>query len=240
MSHERVSSGRWVVEELPSCRAGPARLISARASCQEPHDPQNLEPSEPHLKPIAQEAQSAPQRARKQHRRSKTDALHTPNKLTHGVDNLYRNTPSSVGDATRQQGTAHGSTQTLRVEGFNSPQKQETPGQQGLGCDGRSYQIRGLWLTEDEAGHLRVGLIVQQPVERVVGGFDLRPVLLDSVDVQGQARDRLRQDPHARIHRSHLHRASFGDRPSGAGGPEQEAVARRQLVVRHLPGISAA
>ncbi|MCQ9370930.1 damage-inducible protein, partial [Corynebacterium sp. 35RC1] len=41
----------------------------------------------------AQEAQSAPQHARKQHRRSKTEALHTPNNLTHGVDNLYRNTP---------------------------------------------------------------------------------------------------------------------------------------------------
>ncbi|WP_227717968.1 restriction endonuclease subunit S domain-containing protein [Micrococcus luteus] len=43
MGHERVSSGRWVVEELPSCRAGPARLISARTPWQEPHDPQHLD-----------------------------------------------------------------------------------------------------------------------------------------------------------------------------------------------------
>ncbi|WP_248126554.1 type IIL restriction-modification enzyme MmeI, partial [Micrococcus lacusdianchii] len=43
VGHERALSSGWVVEELPSCRAGPARLISARASCQEPHDPQHLE-----------------------------------------------------------------------------------------------------------------------------------------------------------------------------------------------------
>ncbi|MGN7164082.1 N-6 DNA methylase [Micrococcus luteus] len=42
VSHEWVFSGRWVVEELPSCGAGPTRLISAGASWQEPHDPQHL------------------------------------------------------------------------------------------------------------------------------------------------------------------------------------------------------
>ncbi|MHD0175014.1 hypothetical protein ACNQUF_10600, partial [Corynebacterium diphtheriae] len=37
-------------------------------------------------------------RARKQHRRSKTETLHTPNSLTHGVDNLYRNTPQTASE----------------------------------------------------------------------------------------------------------------------------------------------
>ena len=30
------------MSQFPSCGAEPARLISARASCQEPHDPQQL------------------------------------------------------------------------------------------------------------------------------------------------------------------------------------------------------
>ena len=30
------------MSQFPSCGAEPARLISARASCQEPHDPQHL------------------------------------------------------------------------------------------------------------------------------------------------------------------------------------------------------
>ncbi|WP_206745176.1 hypothetical protein, partial [Corynebacterium diphtheriae] len=46
-------------------------------------------------KPIVQEAQSALQHARKQHPQREAETLHTPNNLTHGVDNLYRNTPSS-------------------------------------------------------------------------------------------------------------------------------------------------
>lgn len=100
-------------------------------------------------------------------------------------------------------------------------------------------QMRHQRLAEDEAGHLRVEIIVQQPVEHVVGGLDLRPVLLDSIDVQRQARDRLSQDPHARIHGGHLHRTTLGDRAPGAGGTEQEAVARGQLVLRSPSGIGA-
>lgn len=41
-------------------------------------------------------------------------------------------------------------------------------------------------LAEDEAGHLRGWFIVQQPVERVIGGFDLRAVLLGAVDCRGR------------------------------------------------------
>ena len=52
----------------------------------------SLEPTEPHLKPIAQQAQSALQGARKEHPQGKAETLHA---LTHGVDNLYRNTPST-------------------------------------------------------------------------------------------------------------------------------------------------
>lgn len=40
-----------------------------------------------------QEAQSGLQHARKQDPQREAETLHTPNNLTHGVDNLYRNTP---------------------------------------------------------------------------------------------------------------------------------------------------
>ncbi|NII97263.1 hypothetical protein FHU42_000657 [Corynebacterium glutamicum] len=43
-----------------------------------------------------QEAQSALQHARKQHPQREAEPLHTPSNLTHGVDNLYRNTPRKV------------------------------------------------------------------------------------------------------------------------------------------------
>lgn len=47
----------------------------------------------------------------------------------------------------------------------------------------------------------------------------------------GQARDRLRQDPHAGVHRGHLHSGVLIDRPPRRCRAEQERVARRELRV---------
>ncbi|MGW8493893.1 ISL3 family transposase, partial [Micrococcus luteus] len=81
----------WVVEELPSCRAGPARLISARASCQEPHDPQQLDPF--HVTRLAGEALDECRRRVQQaicgHRGRKGDPLYAARRtLSTGVDLL--------------------------------------------------------------------------------------------------------------------------------------------------------
>lgn len=47
----------------------------------------------------------------------------------------------------------------------------------------------------------------------------------------GQARDRLSQNPHTRVHRVHLHGGALIDRPPRRCRAEQERVARRELRV---------
>lgn len=65
----------------------------------------------------------------------------------------------------------------------------------------------------------------------MIGGFHLRPVRPAAIDVQGQSGDHLRQDPHAGVHRGHLHGGALIDRSPRRCRAEQERVARRELRV---------
>ena len=60
-------------------------------------------------------------------------------------------------------------------------------------------------LPEDEAGHLRVRLIVQQPVEAVVQGLLLAAILSTTVEMERKSGDGLGKDTDTYIDRSHLH-----------------------------------
>ena len=73
--------------------------------------------------------------------------------------------------------------------------------------------------------HLRVRLIMQQEIQRMVDGFFLAAVLLVPVEVQRQACHRFRQDADAGIHRRHLHGGAFIDPPCPRGrAAKEEAV----------------
>jgi len=79
-------------------------------------------------------------------------------------------------------------------------------------------------LAEHEAGHLRIGLGMQQGIERMVLRLLFARVLPVAVQVQRQSRDRLGKDAHAGVHRRHLHRGALVDRLAACRAPEKEAV----------------
>jgi len=77
---------------------------------------------------------------------------------------------------------------------------------------------------EYEAGHLRVGLAVQQGVQRVILGLVFTRVIVVTVQMERQACDCLGQDAHAGIDCRHLHRRSFVHRLATGRTTEEEAV----------------
>ena len=76
-----------------------------------------------------------------------------------------------------------------------------------------------------EARHLGVRLVVQQPVERVLERLFFPAAVVIFVDVQRQARNGLRQNPHTGVHRRHLHGGRFVHRFPARRTAKKEAVA---------------
>ena len=76
---------------------------------------------------------------------------------------------------------------------------------------------------EDERGHLRIRLIVQQKVQRMVSGF-LGAVVRLLIDLKWQRSDGFRENSHTRIDCRHLHGGAFVDSLSGSGSSQEEAV----------------
>ena len=77
-------------------------------------------------------------------------------------------------------------------------------------------QVRHERFPEHEGTHLRVRLIVEQVIERMVQSHCLSAAVRVFVEVQRQSRDSLRQDTDAGIHGGHLHGRAF--RHCFAGG----------------------
>ena len=86
-------------------------------------------------------------------------------------------------------------------------------------------QVRHEGFPEHERTHLRVRLIVEKQIQRVVDGFLLATVLLVTVEVQRQTCHRFRQDADAGIHRRHLHGGAFRHRLAGGGAAKIERIA---------------
>ena len=79
-------------------------------------------------------------------------------------------------------------------------------------------------LPEYEGTHLRVRLIVEKIIERMVQRLFLPAILLVAVEVQRQTRHRFRQDADAGVHGGHLHGGTLIDVLAGGGAAEEEAV----------------
>jgi len=65
--------------------------------------------------------------------------------------------------------------------------------------------------TEDEACHFRVRFIMQEKVQLIIQRFLLGSVIRISVEMQRQSGDGFGKDPHAAVHRCHLHCRPFID-----------------------------
>ena len=93
-------------------------------------------------------------------------------------------------------------------------------------------------LTKHERTHLRVRLIVEQAVERMVERHCLAAAVRVFIEVQRQPRDSLRQDADTGIHGGHLHGGAFRHRFTGSSTAEEKGVvAARRAVLRLVPGF---
>ncbi|MPN49590.1 hypothetical protein SDC9_197212 [bioreactor metagenome] len=67
-------------------------------------------------------------------------------------------------------------------------------------------------------------------------GFFLAAAFLVAIEVEGQLRNRLRQDTHTGIHRRHLHRRALGHQLAGGRTAEIKGIAAaRSPVFRFVP-----
>ncbi|EJX40219.1 hypothetical protein HMPREF1366_03083 [Enterococcus faecium ERV26] len=88
-----------------------------------------------------------------------------------------------------------------------------------------------------EGTHLRVRLIVQKQIQRMVDGLFLAAILLIAVEVERQSRHSLRQDTDAGIHRRHLHGGAFIHSLACRAAAKEKAVgAARGAVLGLIPG----
>ena len=98
-------------------------------------------------------------------------------------------------------------------------------------------KVRHERLPKHEGTHLRVRLIMEQKVQRMVKGFLLAAVLLIAVEVEWQSRHSLRQNTDAGIHRRHLHRGAFIDPLARRASAKEKAVgAACGAVLGLIPG----
>lgn len=95
-------------------------------------------------------------------------------------------------------------------------------------------QVRHKRFPEHEGTHLRVWLIVEQQVQRMVKSFFLAAVVRLSVKVQRQSRNGFRQNADAGIDRRHLHGGAFRYRFAGGRAAEKESVIAARCAVLRL------
>ena len=85
-------------------------------------------------------------------------------------------------------------------------------------------KVRHEGFPEHERTHLRVRLIVEQAVERMVERHCLAAVVRVFIEVQRQTRDSLRQDADTGIHGGHLHGGAFRHCFTGSSTAEEESI----------------
>ena len=90
---------------------------------------------------------------------------------------------------------------------------------------------------EHEGTHLRVWLIMQKQIQRMVAGFLLTSVLLVAVEVQGKPSHRLCQDADTGVHGGHLHGRPLVHPLARSTSSKEKAVgAACSTVLRLIPG----
>ena len=85
-------------------------------------------------------------------------------------------------------------------------------------------QVRHEGFSEHEGTHLRVWLIVEQAVERMVERHCFATAVRVFIKVQRQSCDSFRQDADAGIHGGHLHGRAFRYRLAGCRAAEEESI----------------
>ena len=96
-------------------------------------------------------------------------------------------------------------------------------------------QVRHHGFPEGEACHLRIGLPIQDLIQRVLGGLFFSVALLGKfVKVKRQAGHCLRQKPHTGVHRRNLHGGLFIHPLSAECLPENKNTARSPDVIFNL------
>ena len=82
---------------------------------------------------------------------------------------------------------------------------------------------------------------MEQTVERMVGRLFLAALAVVSVEVKRQSGNRLSENPHAGIHRRHLHGGAFRHRlPGSAAAEEKPEAAAGRGVGRLVAGTEQA
>ena len=99
-------------------------------------------------------------------------------------------------------------------------------------------QMRHERFPEHEGTHLRVRLIMEQAVERMVERHCLAAAVGVFIEVQRQSRDSLRQDADAGIHGGHLHGRPFCHCfAGGRAAHEKGVIAARRSVLGLVSGF---
>ena len=102
-------------------------------------------------------------------------------------------------------------------------------------------QVRHQCLPEDEGAHLRIGLVVQQQVQRMPDGLFLAAIVLVGVQVQRKPCDGLRQNADAGVNGGHLHGGAFRHGFARRAAAKEEAVAAAvRRVGRLIPRMEEA
>ena len=93
-------------------------------------------------------------------------------------------------------------------------------------------QMRHQSLPEHKRSHLRIRLIMQQKIERMIHRLFLTAIIVIPVKLQWQTRHRLRKNPHTGIHRSHLHGTPCVHSLPGSRAPHKESIPASSYTVR--------
>ena len=97
-------------------------------------------------------------------------------------------------------------------------------------------QMRHQSLPEHKRSHLRIRLIMQQKIKRMIHRLLLTPVIVIPVKLQRQTRHCLRKNPHTGIHRCHLHGTPCVHSLPGSRTPHKESIpASSRAVRRSIP-----
>ena len=93
-------------------------------------------------------------------------------------------------------------------------------------------QMRHQRLPEHKRSHLRIRLIMQQKIKRMIHRLFLTAIIVIPVKLQWQTRHRLRENPHTGIHSSHLHGTPCVHSLPGSRTPHKESIPASSCAVR--------
>ena len=99
-------------------------------------------------------------------------------------------------------------------------------------CIPPQKQMRHQSLPEYKRSHLRIRLIMQQKIKRMIHRLFLSAIIVIPVKLQWQPRHCLRKNPHTGIHRSHLHGTPCVHPLPGSCAPHKKSIPASSCTVR--------